>query len=137
MVARYVDLELHLPDISSYSFLEQVWPSFWTLGTGKLWPEGGEIDIIEGINMMDHNQVALHTTGGCLQDQNPGQTGRTIGGDCATPQGCVVAETKPNSWGSGFAQAGGGVWATQIDVAGVFVWFWSVSVPSDYLTLIF
>ncbi len=100
---------------------------FGALGTGKEWPGGGEIDVIEGINMMDHNQVALHTTPGCFQAQNPGQTGQTIEGDCSTSQGCLVAENKPNSWGPGFAQAGGGVWALQIDVAGIFVWYWSVS----------
>ncbi|KAF9443295.1 glycoside hydrolase family 16 protein [Macrolepiota fuliginosa MF-IS2] len=102
-----------------------VWPSFWTLGTEKLWPGGGEIDIIEGINMLNNNQIALHTTSGCFQDPNPGQTGNTVERDCSTPRGCLVAENKPNSWGPGFAQAGGGVWALQIDVAGIFVWFWS------------
>lgn len=69
--------------------------------------------------MMNHNQVALHTTPGCFQDRNPGQTGQSFESDCSTPQGCLVAENKPNSWGSEFVQAGGGVWALQIDVAGI------------------
>lgn len=104
-----------------------VWPSFWTLGTG-LWPNGGEIDIIEAINLMSNNQYALHTVGGCLLDKSGAvQTGIVYGTNCSTGSGCVVAETKPNSYGAGFAQAGGGVWATQLDVSGVYMWFWSVS----------
>lgn len=105
----------------------QVWPSFWTLGVGKEWPGAGEIDIIEGINMMGNNQIALHTDPGCFQGQPPGQSGQTLEGDCSLDRGCIVAETKPNSFGRGFAQAGGGVYAVQMDVAGIFIWFWSVS----------
>ncbi|KAJ3884343.1 hypothetical protein GG344DRAFT_16860, partial [Lentinula edodes] len=44
--------------------------------------------------------------------------------DCSTGQGCLVQETKPNNFGSGFAQAGGGVFATQLDVSGTYMWFW-------------
>jgi len=105
----------------------QVWPSFWTLGIQKEWPQAGEIDVIESINDLDHNQVALHTTGGCFQAKTPGQTGVTIETDCSTGRGCLVAETKPNSFGSGFAQAGGGAFALQMAPTGIYSWFWSVS----------
>jgi len=103
-----------------------VWPSFWTMGTDvTIWPDGGEIDIIEAINTMNNNQYALHTTGGCFLDRNTTQTGHIIGTDCSTGSGCVVAESKPNSFGVGFANAGGGVFVTQLDVSGVYFWFWS------------
>ncbi|KAF8629542.1 hypothetical protein AX15_003393 [Amanita polypyramis BW_CC] len=101
-----------------------VWPSFWLLGIG-VWPNGGEIDIIEAINQMNNNQYALHATDGCLLQQNTVQTGRTVGTNCTMGSGCVVAETKPNSYGPGFAQYKGGVWAVQLDVSGVYFWFWS------------
>lgn len=104
----------------------QVWPSFWTLGVGKEWPGAGEIDIIEGINLVNNNQMALHSTPGCLQAANPAQSGRTLETNCSLDRGCIVAETKPNSYGAGFAQAGGGVYAVQMDVTGVYIWFWSV-----------
>lgn len=108
-----------------------MWPSFWTLGVGEQeWPANGEIDIIEGINMMNHNQVALHSRPGCIQAANPPQSGQTLETNCSLDRGCIVAENKPNSFGSGFAQAGGGVFAVQMDISGVFVWFWSVSRPS-------
>ncbi|KAK0446083.1 glycoside hydrolase family 16 protein [Desarmillaria tabescens] len=34
-------------------------------------------------------------------------------------------ELKENSLYTGLAEAGGGVWATQFDVSGIFIWFWS------------
>ncbi|KAF8651149.1 hypothetical protein AX16_004851 [Volvariella volvacea WC 439] len=120
-----IDL-LHLPYGCS------VWPAFWSLGVGEEWPYAGEIDIIEGVNMMGNNQMALHADVGCAQGDPPGQTGQTLEGDCSQDRGCVVRETKPNSFGSGFAQAGGGVWAVQFDVSGIFIWFWSrPDIPAD------
>ena len=105
-----IDL-LHIPYGCS------VWPAFWS--KGPLWPDDGEIDIIEAINMMSFNQMALHTTAGCTHDPSIPQTGRNTFTDCSQGSGCVVAETKPNSYNSGFAAAGGGVWATQFDVSGI------------------
>ena len=105
-----IDL-LHIPYGCS------VWPAFWT--KGPLWPNDGEIDIIESINLNPNNQMALHTTTGCLHDGSAAQTGRNAGLDCGTGSGCVVVENQPNSYESGFAAAGGGVWATQFDVTGI------------------
>ena len=105
----------------------KVWPSFWSLGAGMQWPNGGEIDIIEGINLMTNNQMALHTVPGCTKAPNNTQTGTTLETDCSTDQGCLVAETQPNSYGQTFAQAGGGVWALEFDTSGISMWFWSVS----------
>ena len=64
--------------------------------------------------------MALHTVGGCGQAPNAFQfqQGNTVEGDCSTPEGCTVSETQQNSYQSGFAAAGGGVWATQFDVSG-------------------
>lgn len=112
-----------------------MWPAIWT--KGPLWPDDGEIDIIEGINLMSTNQMALHTTEGCFHTTPPSQIGQSAGlgtgnvggsglnsdggnaSDCSTGAGCTVTETKSGSFGSAFAQAGGGVWATQFDIAGV------------------
>ncbi|KAJ8521487.1 hypothetical protein ONZ45_g1809 [Pleurotus djamor] len=108
---------LHLP------FGCSTWPAFWSKGDN--WPFGGEIDIIEGINELSRNQAALHTTGGCSKQEAPNiQVGQTLGADCSIPAGCVVAETKPNSYGKSFGQNGGGVWATQFDVSGIYIWYW-------------
>ncbi|KAL0567024.1 hypothetical protein V5O48_014970 [Marasmius crinis-equi] len=112
-------------DATHMPFGCSVWPSFWTLGVGAEWPNAGEIDVVEGINNLPFNQMALHTTNGCFQAANPGQSGKTATTNCTLPEGCLVQETKPNSFGADFAKAGGGVWALQFDVAGVFIWFWS------------
>ncbi|PPQ92756.1 hypothetical protein CVT25_003865 [Psilocybe cyanescens] len=112
-----------------------VWPSFWTYGMQEEWPNAGEIDIIEAINNMDHNQIALHTPGGCFQAPDPDQTGTTLAQDCSTNRGCIVAETKPNSFGSGFAQAGGGVYAVQMATTGINAWFWGrADIPDNLKT---
>ncbi|KNZ72585.1 putative glycosidase C21B10.07 [Termitomyces sp. J132] len=114
-----------------------VWPSFWTLGVGKEWPHAGEIDIIEGINLQTSNQMAMHSDPGCMQAPQPGQTGLTLNTDCgsADGRGCIVGETKHNSFGAGFNKAGGGVFATQLDVSGVYIWFWGrADIPEQITT---
>ncbi|KAJ7627648.1 glycoside hydrolase family 16 protein [Mycena polygramma] len=100
-----------------------VWPSIWTMGPA--WPAGGEIDIIEAINLELNNQYALHTTSGCIHTTPADQTGTSTLTDCSQASGCLVAENTPNSYQSGFAAAGGGVWAAQFDYTGIFIWFWS------------
>lgn len=115
---------LWMIDLSHIPFGCSVWPAFWSFGPN--WPEDGEIDIIEGINLMVNNQIGIHTTPGCTHNGSEyqlGTSGTTT--DCSQPSGCTVIETSPNSYGSGFATAGGGVWATQFDVSGIFIWFWS------------
>jgi hypothetical protein len=105
----------------------QVWPAFWTYGIEKEWPEAGEIDIIEAINDMERNQIALHTIPGCSKADTLPQSGRTLETDCSTNRGCIVAESKPNSFGPGFSEAGGGVYALLIEPTNINVWFFSVS----------
>ncbi|PIL34113.1 hypothetical protein GSI_03824 [Ganoderma sinense ZZ0214-1] len=93
-----------------------VWPSFWTKGPN--WPAGGEIDVLEAVNLMTANQMAIHTSTGCT----------VSGTDCSQGSGCTVMEKQANSYGQAFATAGGGVWATQFDTTGInshSIWFWS------------
>ncbi|KAA1473066.1 hypothetical protein DENSPDRAFT_839490 [Dentipellis sp. KUC8613] len=123
---------LWIIDLTHIPFGCSVWPAFWT--KGPLWPDNGEIDIIEAINVMNHNQYALHTTHGCFSPAaaNNSQTGSQGPTDCSLGSGCVVSENKPNSFNEGFAQAGGGVFATQFDVSGIFMWYWSrADVPAS------
>ena len=67
------------------------WPAFWTLGQG-IWPGGGEIDIIEGVNVDPVNWATLHTTDNCTV-AGVNQTGTLLTNDCASStstSGCVV-----------------------------------------------
>ncbi|OBZ77862.1 putative glycosidase C21B10.07 [Grifola frondosa] len=108
-----------------------VWPAFWA--KGPLWPNDGEIDIVEGINLMNQNQMALHTLGECVHQTPPDQKSPSGNLNCSTGTGCTVRESSPNSFGAGFAAAGGGVWATQFDISGIYIWFWSrPDVPSSF-----
>ncbi|KIJ37321.1 glycoside hydrolase family 16 protein [Sphaerobolus stellatus SS14] len=99
----------------------------YSLGRAN-WPEEGEIDIIEGVNRMQYNHMALHTEAGCIQVPGANQLGTSgENPDCSQGTGCVVQDTTVRaSYGPIFNGAGGGVWATQFDVAGVFIWFWDV-----------
>ena len=112
-----------------------MWPAFWTLGPEATWPAAGEIDIIEGINDMVSNQVALHTTTGCYQANVTTQSGTTFSTDCSTGGGCTVGENKPDSYGASFAEAGGGVFALLLSNASIDIWFFSVCYT--YLLLCF
>lgn len=69
--------------------------------------------------MQTGNQMALHTLPGCNHSSTAYQTGFNDNLDCSVPAGCVTHETTPNSFGTGFNNVGGGVWATQFDVSGV------------------
>ncbi|KAJ2931045.1 hypothetical protein H1R20_g6053, partial [Candolleomyces eurysporus] len=112
-----------------------VWPAFWTYGIEKEWPEAGEIDIIEAINDMDRNQVALHTIPGCSKADTLPQSGRTLETDCSTNRGCIVAESKPNSFGPRFSEAGGGVYALLLEPTSINVWFFSYFPPQNLILL--
>lgn len=68
---------------------------------------------------MPDNQMALHTTEGCVHNVTEGQAGYSIDNDCGAAPGCTVGISAPNSYESGFAAAGGGVYATQFDVSGI------------------
>ncbi|KDR80022.1 hypothetical protein GALMADRAFT_62843 [Galerina marginata CBS 339.88] len=108
-----------IADIVHLPFGCSVWPALWT--KGPTWPQDGEIDIVEAINMMQSNQMALHTSPGCKHTPTT-QLGTSVELDCSTPAGCTVIENAPNSFGEGFNSAGGGVFATRFDASGI--WFW-------------
>ncbi|KAH9932847.1 concanavalin A-like lectin/glucanase domain-containing protein [Amylocystis lapponica] len=117
-------------DATHLPFGCSVWPSFWT--KGPLWPDGGEIDIIEAVNLMPNNQMALHTESTCNAANTTSQLGTLNLANCSTSAGCTVLETQPNSFGSAFASAGGGVYAALFDTSGISIWFWTrANVPSS------
>jgi len=116
-----------------------VWPAWWS--NGPNWPQGGEIDIVEGVNDYTNNQATLHTDPGCTLSSTDskalGISGNVVSGtNCAAAQsgnqGCGVRSKDTNSFGPTFNNNGGGVYAMQWDGSGVQVFFFPRSnIPSD------
>ena len=94
-------------DATHLPFGCSVWPSFWTSGVN--WSSQGEIDILESVNRMTNNQMAIHTGGTCSQS----------GTNCSTTSGCTAQDKSDKSYGDAFSNAGGGVWAAQFDTTGI------------------
>jgi len=44
-----------------------IWPGFWTTNSDKVWPDGGELDILEYANY-DESKVSFHTSVHCHLD---------------------------------------------------------------------
>ncbi|KAI0257529.1 glycoside hydrolase family 16 protein [Lactifluus subvellereus] len=118
-----------------------VWPAFWTLGDG-VWPNSGEIDVIEGVHDNEHNQVTWHTSAGCTLTPSTNFTG-TIASNQTNPScessgtlpGCGVIEWSQASYGPTFDAQGGGVFAMKWDQDGISVWnFYRVAIPDDILS---
>ncbi|KAG7445068.1 glycoside hydrolase family 16 protein [Guyanagaster necrorhizus] len=113
------------------------WPAVWTVGNN--WPNGGEIDIIEGVNNQAYNQATLHTSSGCtMPSSSRAQTGISLVNDCNANDngnsGCGVQIQNANSYGSGFNNNGGGWYALEWTGSFIKIWFWGrhdSNVPSE------
>src|SRR5579862_222418 len=105
---------------------------------GPNWPDTGEIDIIEGVNLNTNNLMTLHTDPGCTTNGN-GQSGTQETYNCDTTTntqptnaGCSVDSNSGNTYGVGFNNAGGGVYATEWTSSWIRIWFFSRgSIPAD------
>ncbi|KAJ1311528.1 hypothetical protein OPQ81_010012 [Rhizoctonia solani] len=111
------------------------WPAFWS--NGPNWPNGGEIDIVEGVNDYQTNQASLHTKSGCTIPEQYGSSGTLAASlNCAAGetgnQGCGQLNSKPNNYGKAFNDNGGGVYAMKWDKSGISVYFFPRDeIPSD------
>jgi hypothetical protein len=110
-----------------------VWPSFWMVG--PKWPTDGEIDIIEGVNQMDHNQITIHTKPGFVPKIGPQTGAKSALNDCGGNNGdlgCGANTVRSEAWGSAFNKAGGGVYAMMWTTSAIKVWHWKHNeVPKD------
>ena len=88
-----------------------LWPAFWM--TGPSWPTNGEIDIIEGVNYQFQNSITMHSSSGCTM----------VNKNCQGEQGCGVQGGGSASFGDGFNNAKGGVYAMEWTSDAINVWF--------------
>ncbi|KAF7341109.1 Glycoside hydrolase family 16 protein [Mycena venus] len=134
-------------DAAHMPFGCSVWPSLFT--QGQNWPQQGEIDIVVRlllltgpafVNLETNNRFSLKASDTCVQPSSiaSNQTGTITSTNCTVvpsqgiTEGCVVTETKQNSFGSGFASQGGGVFAMLWDANGIAMWYFGRSgVPSN------
>ncbi|OCF43400.1 endo-1,3(4)-beta-glucanase [Kwoniella heveanensis CBS 569] len=113
-----------------------VWSAFWSYGKGATWPEQGEIDTIEGVNMGWANQMALHTEDGCaITASSSAYSGTVNSTSCYYEDndnsGCAITDSSYSSYGEQFAANGGGVYVTQLAEEGVSIWFFERSSIPD------
>ncbi|KAG8997293.1 hypothetical protein FRB94_001089 [Tulasnella sp. JGI-2019a] len=93
------------------------WPALWSNANGVTWPQGGEIDMIEGVNSQGASNSVLHTSWNCAMDQSSMvQTGAPGNLNCTSTQnsnaGCIVQpQPSANSFGPNFNAEGGGWYA--------------------------
>lgn len=117
-----------------------VWPAIWLNG-GCTWPECGEIDILEGVNMYTQNIVSVHTGNGCslvesaIDSLTAAVLKTTSTLSCSAyndPAACGFNLHSETSYGVPFNNVGGGTWATLVTSNGIDFYFWNEgSVPAD------
>ncbi|KAF7345767.1 Glycoside hydrolase family 16 protein [Mycena venus] len=125
------------------------WPAVWETDEA-IWPNGGEVDILEGVNDQGTDQVTLHTVTGCTMPTVRNQTGfeftipffvradidyflfsrrTSLFLDCDVNAnfnaGCGVSVGQASSYGPTFNADGGGWYAIERTNASISVWFWS------------
>lgn len=99
----------------------------------------GEIDIIEGVNSQTSNSMTLHTKPGCSINSQGKFTGQVKTPNCdinAPGQGmnvgCGISAADSTTYGDGFNNAGGGVYATEWTAEAITIHHWQRSaIPAD------
>ncbi|KAL1601747.1 hypothetical protein SLS60_006662 [Paraconiothyrium brasiliense] len=134
----------HMPDSTCGT-----WPAYWLLGQQTVgtddWPKGGEIDLLEGVNLDSAAAVTLHTSDGCAVDngtssiQSRAETAfmgsmstsncdvaaedqdKNVGCSIKAPE--LTAQNNLATYGTDFNNAGGGVYAMEWTDSSISVWF--------------
>lgn len=108
-----------------------VWPAYWT--SGPDWPNSGEIDIIEAINLQKTPIITLHGGTGCTVANTGSAAGSAfLEGNCNSDSGCSQSTTDTQAYGDGFNAVKGGVYATRWTTAGIAIWFFPrASIPAE------
>ncbi|KAG6807370.1 hypothetical protein H0H92_007814 [Tricholoma furcatifolium] len=116
------------------------WPAVWETDEAD-WPDGGEIDIVEGVNDQPPNASTLHTSPNCTMPSDRTELGTATYDDCDSSvngnSGCGVQMNTDLSYGPDFNNNGGGWFAVERNNNAISVWFWARNddtVPTDLST---
>lgn len=99
------------------------WPAFWSVG--PRWPQDGEIDIVEGVNKNEYNEIVLHTGGSCGISADNDMTGTVSSTECGESSGTIgcVVKGKNGTSGTPFNEQGGGVYALERTSEFIKIWY--------------
>ncbi|TRM56237.1 glycoside hydrolase family 16 protein [Schizophyllum amplum] len=130
---------LFIFDIQHIPCMCGTWPALWF--TGSNWPMDGEIDVIEGVHLYKQNTMSVHTGSGCnwpnyiinslskLTATKPDVYSCDANSDY---ESCGGSQDSPSSFGKAFNDAGGGIFALELNDGGIAMHQWNVAdVPQD------
>jgi hypothetical protein len=150
---RRFDRGLFILDLTHMPTGCGVWPAFW-LTDEPVWPNHGEIDVVEGINLQSVAKTALHTSESCSMYAHVSPYAKTGGWDHATGipntwtgkldfetkveadncwvsaahqwanQGCVAVHAENDTLGEPINKAGGAVYVLDWDPANRYIKSW-------------
>ncbi|CAK4011390.1 concanavalin A-like lectin glucanase domain-containing [Lecanosticta acicola] len=111
----------------------------WPATVGPNWPSNGEIDIIEGVHQQTVNDMSFHTSDNCTLANTGAFSGNEVSSNCyinapgqSSNQGCTTQGRNTNTYGSGFNNIGGGVYATEWVSDAISIWFFPRGqIPQD------
>ncbi|KAG0145237.1 hypothetical protein CROQUDRAFT_78994 [Cronartium quercuum f. sp. fusiforme G11] len=92
------------------------WPALWTVARDGEWPQKGEIDIVEGVNLFTQNSMSVHTKPGFWMKTAGFLATFMLGGDqqancdvsATNDQGCGLRDTNKKSFGEPYNAGKGG-----------------------------
>lgn len=92
--------------------------------------------LAEGVNLNAANQITLHTGPSCLMNEAANMVGNLVGNTCTSSNGanagCAVGQSGNNSFGHGFNEQAGGVYAHLWNDDAIQVWFFPRGqIPAD------
>ncbi len=124
---RFSEGHIFVIDIQHMPTGSGTWPAWWSYGPN--WPNNGEIDTIETVNIEDVVHQTLHTSYGCFMNI-PSIFDPNCNSDDAH-NGCGL-HGPSNSGGPAFNAANGGVFATKWTSEGIKMWvFPRNQIPQD------
>ncbi|KAJ8092417.1 hypothetical protein PM082_023872 [Marasmius tenuissimus] len=129
---------LFIADFEAMPFGCSIWPAWWSYSFTD-YPEGGEIDVIEGVNNQPYNDMTFWRAGGQCNFPASALAGtadivnQTACASTTTEQeSCGFQDERSGVFGSEFSRSGGGVYAHLVSDEGISIWYFPRNaIPGD------